>query len=300
MGPQGCGKSSLINLAVGRPDCTISTDSKLCTQLFHSCQWSRSMNGCEFRFTDTPGFGNEMIEDRRILELLIENLVPNSYKDRPAAGNSNFPQIRKITGLLYIYSEDEPFKNRTSRKTIEMLVKVLGQQFLDRVTVLIQNRSQVDFSNFMPDKDSPLYPLYCNDIKPRTMPYEQDHQSIERILGYYTGLHPCVVPLAALDNFAQQYGDSWRHNDIPRYLREFFPEDIGPPKKVDQLQSLLQGLTSELKGVQNLLARREEEMKGLQSAHDVELDNIEREAASRAGPRDRAQVSSRYAPRPSS
>ncbi|CAE6440201.1 unnamed protein product [Rhizoctonia solani] len=82
MGPQGCGKSSLINLAVGRPDCTISADSKLCTRFFHSCQWSRSMNGCEFRFTDTPGFGNEMIEDRRILELLIENLVPNSYKDR--------------------------------------------------------------------------------------------------------------------------------------------------------------------------------------------------------------------------
>ncbi|KEP47081.1 putative AIG1 domain protein [Rhizoctonia solani 123E] len=279
MGLQGCGKSSLINLAIGRPDCTVSGDSTLCTQFFHSCQWPRSMNGWEFRFTDTPGFGNEMIDDRRIFELLVENLAPNSYKDRSAADDSNFPQLRTITGLIYIYSEDEPFKNRISRKTIEMLVKVLGERFLDRVTVLIrsQKKSQIESFKFMPDKDSPLYPLYCNDIKPRTLPYEQDPRLIERILAPYTGLYPRAVQLAVLDEFAQKYSDNWRHSDIPRYLRGFFPEDIGPPKAVDQLRSLLQGLTNEHKKLQDALDRRTEEMRGLQLAHNIELEYIRRE-----------------------
>ncbi|KAL5632544.1 hypothetical protein ACGC1H_005478 [Rhizoctonia solani] len=278
MGLQGCGKSSFINLAIGRPDCAVSAESLLCTQIFHPCQFSRSMNGCEFRFTDTPGFGNEMIDDRRILELLIENLAPNSYKDSPAADDSDFPQLRTVTGLIYIYSEDEPFKNRVSRSTIEMLVKVLGERFLDRVTVLIrsQNKSQIESFKFMSDKDSPLYPLYCNDIKPRTLPYERDPQSIERILGPYTGLYPRAVQLAVLDNFAQQYSDNWRHNDIPRYLRDFFPKNIGPPKMVDQLRLLLQGLTNEHKKMQDALTQKAEEIKGLQLAHDIELEHIQR------------------------
>ncbi|CAE7210083.1 unnamed protein product [Rhizoctonia solani] len=281
MGPQGCGKSSFINLAVGQPDCMTSADSRLCTQLYHSCERSRLVDGCEFRFTDTPGFGNEMIEDRKILELLIGHLVPSSDIDRSAADNSDFPTTQKIAGILYLYSEDEPFKSRTCRKTIEMLVKVLGKRFLDRVTVLIRSQNKswigIDFSNFIPDEDSPLYPLYCNNTKPRTISYERDPQSIERILGPYTRLRPRTIQLAALDHFAQQYGDHWRRNDIPRYLREFFPQDIGPPRLVDQLQSVLQLQTSELKGLRTLLAQREEDMRGVQISHDLEFSNIRNE-----------------------
>ncbi|KAG8762598.1 hypothetical protein FRC11_008553 [Ceratobasidium sp. 423] len=77
MGPQGCGKSSFINLAIGQSDCLTSATSKLCTKVVRSSKRSKWMHGVEFRFTDTPGFGNEVFEDAKILELLVESLAPN-------------------------------------------------------------------------------------------------------------------------------------------------------------------------------------------------------------------------------
>ncbi|KAG8685582.1 hypothetical protein FRC11_010393 [Ceratobasidium sp. 423] len=187
-----------------------------------------------------------------------------------------------VTGLIYIYSEDEPFKSRTSRKTIEMLVKILGERFLDRVTVLLQSQGtfQNNLSDYMPSEDSPLYPLYCNNIKPWTMPFQHDPQYVEHILWRYTGLHPRLVHLAAMENFVQHDAGTpnWRYDNIPRHLREFFPEDIASPMFVNQqaIHLRLREQTNELEKLQNLLAQKDSDIKVLQSTHEIELKSIEK------------------------
>ncbi|CAE6468918.1 unnamed protein product [Rhizoctonia solani] len=227
MGPQGCGKSSFINLATSRSGCVTSATSTLCTKCIRFSKASRRIDGNEFKFIDTPGFGNETIEDTKIFKLLVEFFAPNPRGDRQ--NGSDQPRSRKITGLLYIHSEDEPFRNRTSQKTVEMLVKILGEQFLDRLTVLfqLQNKPEDDLSGFMPPEGSPLRPLYRCGIKPRTISYKQDTQSVEQILKPYTELFPRLVSLPALDNFFQRDSDSWERNDIFRYLQELL-DDSGP------------------------------------------------------------------------
>ncbi|CAE6498262.1 unnamed protein product [Rhizoctonia solani] len=281
MGPQGCGKSSFINLAIGQHDCITSTDSKLCTRTFRFCKVPRWTNGNEFRFTDTPGFGNGVIDDRRILELLVEYLAPKPRVDSQG-GPIFLSRILMVTGILFIYSGDEPFKNRTSRKTIEMLVKILGERFLDRVTVLLQSQVtfQTDLSGYMPPEDSPLYPLYCNSIKPWTMAFPHDPQYVEHILWHYTGLHPRIVRLAAMDNFVQHDGSTsnWQYDSIPRHLREFFPEDVGPPVAVNQqdVHLRLREQANELERLRTLLAQRDGDIRALRSTYDIELKRIEK------------------------
>ncbi|CAE6473542.1 hypothetical protein ACGC1H_005436 [Rhizoctonia solani] len=274
MGLSGCGKSSFINLLMAdQADCLISTGPKLCTRFPRTCRGSRWIMNCEFRFIDTPGFANDTIDDRKVLERLVEYLAPrgNRYD-----GSNGLP--RRVAGLLYIHSEVEPFKGRTSRKTIEMLVKVLGEQFLDRVTVLIQSQNGVpnDLVKSVQSEDSPLYPLYCNDTKPwATIPYTQDPQSIEHMLEAYIEVFPRLVRLAVMENFAQGDGNNWQYNGIPRHLKEFFPDDVGPLITLGQagIQTRLSG-QEELAKAHNLLAQKEEEIKALKSTHETQLKDI--------------------------
>ncbi|CAE6402612.1 hypothetical protein ACGC1H_005416 [Rhizoctonia solani] len=265
MGLSGCGKSNFINLLTGQSDCSISTGSMLCTRFPRSCRASIWINNYEFRFIDTPGFANDTFDDRQVLERLVEYFAPHG--DR-------LP--RRVAGLLYIHSEDEPLKGRTSRKTIEMLVKVLGERFLDRVTVLIRTQNGPnDLAKSVQSEDSPLYPLYCNNIKPwATIPYTPDPQSIVHILQPYIELSPRLVWLAALESFVQRYGNNRQYNDIPRHLRELFPEDVGPliiPDQAD-IQTRLSGREDEL---EKALAQKEEEIKALKSTHEIELKDIQ-------------------------
>ncbi|KEP54005.1 50S ribosome-binding GTPase [Rhizoctonia solani 123E] len=270
MGLSGCGKSSFINLMT-QGDCLISTGPKLCTRFPRTCKISRWVKNSEFKFIDTPGFANDTVEDRKVLERLVEYLAPRGDRHD---GSNNLP--RRVTGLLYIHSEDEPFKSRTSRKTIEMLVKVLGERFLERVTVLIQsqNGASNDLAEVVQSESSPLYPLYCNNIKPWTIPYTQNPQSIEHMLESYTTIYPRLVRLAALDNFAQREGNNWQYNDIPRHLWEFFPHDVGPLIIPDQAnaQTRLSGREDEL---EKALAQKAEEIKALISTHEIELKDIQ-------------------------
>ncbi|KAJ1303405.1 hypothetical protein OPQ81_011597 [Rhizoctonia solani] len=269
MGPQGCGKSSLINLATGQTDCMTSTNSKLCTTTVRSCKYSKRIKGDEFRFTDTPGFGNEVLDDKRILEMLIQYLAPDPHGDR---NDSAKPPLR-VTGMLYVHPEDEPLKNRTSQKTMRMLVEILGEHFLDRVTVLVQFRSRTQgvTSNFMPPENSPLYPLYSSTTRPWTMTYPQDSQSVVRILGHYAELHPRLIGLAALNNFVQGNGGNWPYHDIPRHPSELLPEGIGPSVIAcpPDTQSHSHEQENKFEGLGNSLSQ--EEMNGLRTIHDVEL-----------------------------
>ncbi|CAE7096824.1 unnamed protein product [Rhizoctonia solani] len=270
MGLSGCGKSNFINLATGQTDCVVSNDPRLCTKYPRSCRHSIRVNECEFRFIDTPGFSNDTINDRKVLERLIEHLAP-----RDASG---FP--KRVAGLLYIHSEDEPFKGRTSRKTIEMLVKILGEWFLDRVTVLVrsQNATHTDLSTVQ-SKDSPLYPLYCHNIKPwDTILYTQDPQSIANMLTPYIPVSPRLVRLAALDSFVQRVGKNWQYNDISRHLRELYPDKIGNPLiNADQagLQSRIQEQQDELEKMRALLAQKEGDLKDLESVYENKVKEIQ-------------------------
>ncbi|CAE6422124.1 unnamed protein product [Rhizoctonia solani] len=158
-----------------------------------------------------------------------------------------------------------------------MLVTVLGEQFLERVTVLIQSQNGVpnDLAEIVQSEDSPLYPLYCNTTKPwATIPYTQDPQPIDHILESYIEVFPRLVPLAAVEAFAQHDGNNWQYSDIPRYLREFFPDDVGPLTASDQadVKTRFSRREDEL---EKALAQKEEEMKVFKSTHENELKDIQ-------------------------
>ncbi|KAG8762597.1 hypothetical protein FRC11_008552 [Ceratobasidium sp. 423] len=135
----------------------------------------------------------------------------------------------------------------------------------------------------MPPEDSPLYPLYRNDIKPRTMAYEQDTQSIARILEPYIEVYPRLVRLAALDNFA--IGGIWQFDEIPRHLQEFFLETRDSQENVNQPdvqshpqgQGQGQGQRNELERLHGFIAHGKEEIQSLQSIHESELETIRKE-----------------------
>ncbi|KAH7336817.1 hypothetical protein B0J17DRAFT_718736 [Rhizoctonia solani] len=296
LGPHGCGKSTFINKIIDKDECHTSSNSQLCTRGFRSCRFSKSVRGNDVKFIDSPGFGNEMLGDREIFESLVQYFAPDPTK--PRYEGVNYPD--RVTGVVYIHHEDKPFMNRSSQTTMEMLGKIIGDEFLNRLTVLIQsgNKSQWDLSNYTPPENSPLSPLYRNNNKPRTMPYDGNPQSIERILEYYTGLNPRLVRLAALDHFAP--GGNWQYDEISRHLREFFPADIGPwadiqsqfraqENKLDELRTVLaqwkeeiedlrstqEAKQNKLDELQNLLAQNEKEMKTLKFTYDTKQNELE-------------------------
>ncbi|KAG8703477.1 hypothetical protein FRC11_010688 [Ceratobasidium sp. 423] len=95
----------------------------------------------------------------------------------------------------------------------------------------------------MPPEDSPLYPLYCNKTKPWTMAYEGDTQSMRD-------------------------GNNWKHEEIPRHLKEFFLADVGPPGTAEPRP---QEQGKELERLMSLLAQKDGEIKELRPTHDNEL-----------------------------
>ncbi|CUA67154.1 Myosin-2 [Rhizoctonia solani] len=258
MGLSGSGKSSLINRATGQTD------------------FSR-INDCELRFIDTPGFGNDMIDDRKVIEQLVE------YFATPIVRHDGANLPRRLTGLLYIHSEDGSFKGRTSRKTIEFLVKVLGEQFLDRVTVLVQTQNEApsDLAKTTQSRESPLYPLYRHNTKPwATVPYPQDLQSIERILESYITLQERLVRPAVADKFfSSRASNNWQYDNISRHLKEMFPDDVGQVAIADQAEVQLEApppeRTDELEKAHTLIAKKEQELKDLQSTHENELKSLQ-------------------------
>ncbi|CCO35409.1 hypothetical protein BN14_09527 [Rhizoctonia solani AG-1 IB] len=78
-------------------------------------------------------------------------------------------------------------------------------------------------------------------------------------------------------NFARHYAGSWQQSNVPRYLREFLLGYIPPLETVERsdIQSGLQEQYNVLKGLQNTLTQKEEEIKSIQSAHKKELENIQ-------------------------
>ncbi|CAE6459246.1 unnamed protein product [Rhizoctonia solani] len=247
---------------VGKVECQPGTRS------FYWYRAPNSVHGDEVRLIDSPGFGNEATDDRIILEALVRYFAPDPAK--PRYDGVNYPG--RVTGVIYIHYEGGRFSNQPSQRTIEMLGKIMGQAFLDRVTVLVKSETKIqcDLSNLTTQQSSPIYPLYCNSTKPRTLVYDETHQLTERIFAHYLELNPRLIRLAALDNFVQGEGGDWQYDKIPQHLRDFFPQDVGHRGTIDQLQSRLHEQGSKLKEQQTVIAHKEKEINDLRSSRESE------------------------------
>ncbi|ELU42319.1 AIG1 domain-containing protein [Rhizoctonia solani AG-1 IA] len=262
LGPRGCGKSDFINRIIGKAECQPRT------KLFQQYRAPNSIYGDEVKLIDSPGFGNEATDDRVILEALVRYFAPDPAK--PRFEGVNYPD--RVTGIIYIHHEGGRLSNQPSQRTIEMLGEIIGQEFLDRVTVLVkfETKIQGNLSNLTPPQSSPVYPLYCNSTKPRTLIYDQTHQLTERIFGHYLELTPRLIRLAVLDNFVQQRGGDWQYDKIPQHLRDFFPQDVGHRGTIDQLQSRVHEQGSKLEKQQTALAEKDQEIIDLRFSRESE------------------------------
>ncbi|GAB1520877.1 hypothetical protein RhiTH_003966 [Rhizoctonia solani] len=257
--------------AIETGECNTPMGAQLGTKKFRACKATKTIQGNEFKFIDSPGFGNEVLDDREILESLVRYFAPDPAKSR----HDNPKLLDRVTGILYIHPEDKHFSYRSSPKTIEMLQKIIGEQLISRITVLIQPKDgiRVDVSSYTPRADSPLLPLYRSDAKPRTMIYDDSRQAINQIMDYYTKKDPRFTRLAALDNFAE--GGNWRYDDIPRHLKEWFPEEIGHHGDISRLHRLLREHGTRLDQQQTLLSQKEKEIFDLRSSQDAEKTKLE-------------------------
>jgi hypothetical protein len=245
----------------------VSTGPDLCTRQF----WTGLNQGVicdhEFKFIDSPGFDNAEFSDWDILAMLVEYFSPPKPRDTQSVVTegtnghedlhfySSQPMPQKLEGIIYIHPEDDHQCGRTSPETIRMLGKLLGESYLERVTVLIRSQNKMQegskITDFTTNSESPLHPLYCGKSKPTTMTYTLDRQSIEKVLSRYTALRPGW--------FTAQYkfvDHSWKTENIRSHLQEFFSQAgyTGRPAIIGQAKD------EELKKLQKLVGEKDEEL----------------------------------------
>ncbi|KAH7925958.1 P-loop containing nucleoside triphosphate hydrolase protein [Leucogyrophana mollusca] len=123
LGRTGVGKSSFVNIAVGREAARVGHDLESCTAMLQHiiipCPGEPTRR---IVFVDTPGFDDTNIDDAEILRR-IGVWLAQSYHDRT-----------KVTGVIYLHDISQA-RVPTSRKTLQMLHKLCGDAAMKNVAL---------------------------------------------------------------------------------------------------------------------------------------------------------------------
>ncbi|CAE6459228.1 unnamed protein product [Rhizoctonia solani] len=125
LGVQGCGKSTFINAALAQPLREISNGLELATKEFHYDTLSSPKTN--FILVDSPGFDNMSISDGEIMTKLIHFLCCGKA---PA----------KMAGVIYLHTQESRLGSGVLRRNLLLIKALLGESFLDRLTILIVPR----------------------------------------------------------------------------------------------------------------------------------------------------------------
>ncbi|KAG8760933.1 hypothetical protein FRC11_014708 [Ceratobasidium sp. 423] len=181
LGAQGCGKSSLINAALGKPVREISNGFELGTTDFHFNSVSDGKHN--FMLVDSPGFDNASMSDAEVMTKLAHFLCCGKT---PA----------KMAGVIYLHTQDTRLGSGVLKRNLYLIKSILGNSFMDRLTILLVPRpgEQVDHQKLIGpllDPKSPFYPLYESGARVDVSALET--QSIRNVLLSYAQKTPALM-----------------------------------------------------------------------------------------------------------
>ncbi|KAG6332874.1 hypothetical protein ID866_6209 [Astraeus odoratus] len=122
MGPTGAGKSTFINLAVGRPDATVGHDLISCTNQVRTVRYSDNIHNIVL--VDTPGFDDTYLSDTQILKMIADWL------------KESYMRGVKLSGILYLHRITDVREAATPLRNLNMFKKLCGKRNFKNVILV--------------------------------------------------------------------------------------------------------------------------------------------------------------------
>lgn len=187
-----------------------------------------------------------------------------------------------LTGILYIHPDDDCRAGRTSLQTIRTLVGLLGEPYLERMTILIQSRTgassiavdQSVIDDFTANPESPLYPFYVvkNEYRPTTLRYTLNPGLVETILYRFAQKHS--EPFLAQQKLIN---GSWKCATLHSNMRDFLSDRVGYLAVPDRpISSLLQRKNEEIDNLHGVIQDVAQRLRKSTQKRDIELSNTSR------------------------
>ncbi|KAF8713398.1 ATP binding, partial [Rhizoctonia solani] len=158
LGSSGSGKSSLFNLAINKNMQTISESNTLCTEKFRQSPYF-TVNERSFLLFDSPGFHTASMNDSAIFKKLI------AYLARPREGRYG----PKLSGILYLHSEEKAVGDERLKSTMEGLRHLVGDPWVPFITIGVigkeSNSNSTDMITQLQAPTSPFHSLHSSGAK---------------------------------------------------------------------------------------------------------------------------------------
>ncbi|KAG8752995.1 hypothetical protein FRC11_007823 [Ceratobasidium sp. 423] len=216
LGPQGSGKSTLINAMYDNSPVRgeVSRSLGYCTKEF-STSPDFPVDDQKFAFIDSPGFNGKAMSDEDIFKGIVEYLKkgPNEHM--------------KLTGIVYIHPEGDNLESRILWRNLGMLSELIGWNYRERVAIIVKLRRDND-----PNTDekalaapflhppSPFAHFYrgAKAKHPIWAFREWDRNTVYKFLRRYASLPPL--------HFRSQFqirGGIWQSGQLIPQLRQWLP-----------------------------------------------------------------------------
>jgi len=134
MGPTGVGKSTLINILLGKDTMVVGHDVSSCTSTIQYAIVDNPslLNGHRVVIVDTPGFDDTYEDDVEILRRIAVWLA------------SSYDANMTLGGVIYLLSIAEKRMKGTTRRNLDMFHQLCGDKALARVVLGTTNWGEVD------------------------------------------------------------------------------------------------------------------------------------------------------------
>ncbi|KAG9080757.1 hypothetical protein FRC06_006195, partial [Ceratobasidium sp. 370] len=238
----------------------VSKGVELCTLKFQDT--IIKIDSHEFRLIDSPGFDNMQLDDSDIFTQLVQYFAPHP------------PQIRKLTGIIYIHRRGDNLGGGTLARNIYALKALIGEHCLSMITVLARSMSdrpdQVGRSPFLPQ--SP----FCQLKGAKFLAFKLEKQDVHKVLLACGSHQPTLFD-------AQRRVLDGEIKDIKTYVQDnLFPQKSlpirAPPNKweseQEKLQQVITERTAEATDLRNQLRQIQGEYASLRSHLQIK-ENIE-------------------------
>ena len=124
LGETGVGKSSFINGITKAQNCEIGDDSSSCTKEIHMV--NKIINGTNFYMIDTPGFGDSIIKEEKIIEIL-----------------QNLRKYQRICSILICLKYNDTKLNKNVRRILMEIMNIFPAKNFWEHTLIIRTWCQI-------------------------------------------------------------------------------------------------------------------------------------------------------------
>ncbi|KAI5995159.1 P-loop containing nucleoside triphosphate hydrolase protein [Pisolithus albus] len=124
MGPTGAGKSTFIDVAVGRPDINAGHDLTSCTKEVRAVRYPHTDGDRNIVLIDTPGFDDTFMTDVQVLQRIADWL------------NSTYEKNIKLSGILYFHRISDNRVGGTPLRNYKMFNELCGKDNFQNVILV--------------------------------------------------------------------------------------------------------------------------------------------------------------------